>query len=226
MAGGGLSRAVARAAPATDATAKVIDLGSRLRVRGPARHVSWRKRSFDICVSSALLVALAPVLILTWIGVRATSRGPGLYWSDRVGYRGRHFAMPKFRTMRVGAPLSAREHLVGADTHITLIGRLLRRFSIDETPQLFCVLRGDMSLIGPRPLIANDPAQAARAQFPDVMMVRPGLSGLAQVRGRNQVSPRRKARLDAFYARQRSWKLDLAIAASTALVVLTGRGMM
>lgn len=226
MAAGGLSSAVARTAPHVLEPGDVVDLRPYLRTQAPARHVTGRKRLFDVVVAAALLIALAPLLLLTWVAVRATSKGPGLFWSERVGFRGRSFAMPKFRTMRQGAPVAAREKLASAEEEITPLGRLLRRFSIDETPQLLCVLRGDMSLIGPRPLLASDPAQHARGRFPDVMKVRPGLSGLAQVRGRNHVSPRRKARLDAFYARRRSWKMDLAILVGTAAVVLTGRGVM
>lgn len=187
---------------------------------------SARKRIFDFAFASLLLALLAPLLIACWIGVRVTSKGPGLFWSERVGLKGRRFLMPKLRTMRLEAPLKHREGFAQAEDHVTALGRLLRRFSIDELPQLWCIIRGDMSFVGPRPLIASDPAQAARAAFPEVMRVRPGLSGLAQVRGRNHVAPRRKAKLDAFYARTRSWRLDLAIIASTIGVVLTGRGFM
>lgn len=196
------------------------------RARKAVQPLSWRKRLFDLAFATLLLGALAPALILIWCLVRLSSPGPGLYWSDRVGYRNRIFAMPKFRTMRVNAPQTAREALASAEAFITPIGHVLRRFSIDELPQLFCVVRGDMSLIGPRPLLPTDPAQEARGQFPEALAVLPGLSGLAQVRGRNHVEPRRKARLDAFYARQRSWRMDLAILAVTASVVLTGRGVM
>lgn len=187
---------------------------------------SARKRVFDFVLASVLLVLLAPLLVACWLGVRATSKGPGLFWSERVGLKNRRFMMPKLRTMGAAAPLTHREGFAAAEAHVTPIGRILRRFSIDELPQLWCIIRGDMSFVGPRPLIASDPAQAARAAFPEVMRVRPGLSGLAQVRGRNQVAPRRKARLDAFYARTRSWRLDLAIIAGTIGVVLTGRGFM
>lgn len=190
------------------------------------RAVSARKRLFDIVLSAGLLAVLAPMLALIWLSIRASSAGPGLFWSDRVGYRGRIFAMPKFRTMRIDAPLMTREAMTLSDRYVTQIGRMLRRYSLDELPQLLCVLTGDMSLIGPRPLIPNDPAQKERGRFPEVSRVRPGLSGLAQVRGRNLVGPRRKARLDAFYARTRSWALDLKIIASTVSVLITGKGFL
>lgn len=190
------------------------------------RTISARKRLFDLVIAGGLLIVLLPVLAAIWLTIRATSPGPGLFWSDRVGYRGTIFAMPKFRTMRIDAPLVAREKMTLPDRYVTPIGKLLRRFSLDELPQLICVVRGDMSLIGPRPLIQTDPAQRERSRFPEVALVRPGLSGLAQVRGRNFVAPRRKARLDAFYARTRSWALDLKIIASTVGVLLSGKGVL
>lgn len=128
--------------------------------------------------------------------------------------------------MYLEAPSTARELLPNAKEHITPLGGLLRRWSLDELPQLLCIVKGDMSFVGPRPLLPEDPGQAARHEFPDALAVRPGLSGLAQVRGRNLVSPRRKARLDAFYARTRSGPYDIEIFARTFLVLITGRGFM
>ena len=134
--------------------------------------------------------------------------------------------MPKFRTMMTSAPVISREVIASAQTHITPLGRLLRRWSIDELPQLWCIVRGDMSFIGPRPLLPDDPAEQARQLYPAVRQVRPGLSGLSQVRGRNLVSPRRKARLDATYARVRNGALDLEICARTVVTLISGRGHM
>lgn len=191
----------------------------RRRVR-----VSPRKRMFDFVLAAAVFMALAPVLAAIWCAVRITSPGPGLHWSERVGRRGKIFRMPKFRTMHLSAPNVPREALGDGAAAITAVGRLLRRWSIDELPQLWCILKGDMSFVGPRPLLACDPSQQARADFPEVADVRPGLSGLAQIRGRNLVSPRRKARLDAFYARMRHGGFDLEICARTVAVLLTGRG--
>lgn len=190
------------------------------------RGLSPRKRAFDLVVAGAALTVLLPPLILTWSAVRLTSKGPGLHWSKRIGRGGREFWMPKFRTMHHGAPSTSRELLVNAKEHITPLGAVLRRWSLDELPQLICILKGDMSFVGPRPLLPDDPAQIARNGFPDALAVRPGLSGLAQVRGRNHVSPRRKARLDAFYARVRSGPYDLEIFVRTFLVLATGRGFM
>lgn len=184
------------------------------------------KRVVDIVVAATALVALAPLLLLIWTLVYVSSGGPGLFWSQRVGRDGRLFWMPKFRTMVDDAPLSPREVLDGAERHITPVGAWLRRSALDELPQLYCILAGDMSIIGPRPLLPNDPGVVARRRFPDAMSARPGLSGLAQVVGRNSVSPRRKARLDAFYARSASVGLDLIIFWRTAGIVLTSRGFL
>lgn len=184
------------------------------------------KRAMDVLISAAAIVALAPLMLMIWAMVYVSSGGPGLFWSQRVGRDGRIFWMPKFRTMVDDAPLSPREVLQGAESHITPIGAWLRRSALDELPQLFCILKGDMSIIGPRPLLASDPAVEARRRFPDAISARPGLSGLAQVVGRNSVSPRRKARLDAFYARSASFGLDLIIFWRTAGIVLTSRGFL
>lgn len=184
------------------------------------------KRAMDMLVAGAALVLLAPIMVLVWLLVYVTSGGPGLFWSQRVGRDGRTFWMPKYRTMSEDAPLSPREVLEGADAHITPVGAWLRRSALDELPQLWCILKGDMSIIGPRPLLPSDPGVAARRQFPDAIGARPGLSGLAQVVGRNSVSPRRKARLDAFYARRASFGLDLQIFWRTAGIVLTSRGFL
>lgn len=205
-------------------SAKVLPIDRRARAL-PKRHY-WRKRLFDFVVASGASVMLAPALALIWIGVRATSPGPGLFWSARAGRGGRTFSMPKFRTMRCDAPHEPRELLKNADEHVTWLGKSLRRWSLDELPQLYCILKGEMSFIGPRPLMPSDPAQIVREQFPDSLSVRPGLSGLAQVRGRNHVTPRRKARLDAFYARTRTGPFDLEIFARTIGVLINGRGIM
>ena len=184
------------------------------------------KRLFDVLVSGVFLIMLSPVMAVIWLAVVATSRGPALFMSPRIGRYGRAFMMPKFRTMALGSKNCARETLTGADEHVTTVGRLLRRLGLDELPQLVCVLRGDMSLIGPRPLLADDPGTMERVRFPAALTMRPGISGLAQVSGRNLVSPRRKARLDAFYARSASLGFDLHLMARTVVVVISGKGFM
>jgi O-antigen biosynthesis protein WbqP len=128
--------------------------------------------------------------------------------------------------MRMDCPNRPREALPNANGQLTLVGRLLRRTGLDELPQLVSVLGGDMSLIGPRPLLVGDPGAVEREKFPDSMSIRPGISGLAQVSGRNLVSPRRKARLDAFYARKPSLRFDLMLMARTVWVVASGKGFL
>jgi O-antigen biosynthesis protein WbqP len=184
------------------------------------------KRAMDAAIAATALIVLAPLLGLIWLLVYVTSGGPGLFWSERVGRNGRTFWMPKFRTMVEDAPLSPREVLDGAESHITPIGAWLRRSALDELPQLYCILKGDMSIIGPRPLLPSDPGVEARRRFPDAMSARPGLSGLSQVVGRNSVTPRRKARFDAFYARSASFGLDVIIFWRTVEIVLTSRGFL
>lgn len=184
------------------------------------------KRVLDALVAGSALVLLAPLMVMIWVLVYVTSGGPGLFWSQRVGRDGRIFWMPKYRTMTEGAPLSPREVLDGAEGHITPVGAWLRRSALDELPQLYSIVMGDMSIIGPRPLLPGDPAVGERRHFPAAMAARPGLSGLAQVVGRNAVTPRRKARLDAFYARSTSLSLDAQIFWRTAGIVLTSRGFL
>ena len=185
------------------------------------------KRSADILLSVLLLIFLLPLLALTWCAVRLETRGPGLFRATRVGLNGRPFVMPKFRTMATSTPLASRESLGdGAEPFISPLGRLLRRSSIDELPQLWSILRGDMSFIGPRPLLADDDAAIARLDFPASLRARPGISGLSQVRGRNYVTPRRKARYDSFYAKRVGWRIDLFIAWCTVVAILRNEGVM
>lgn len=185
------------------------------------------KRLFDILSSSLALLALSPLLVTTWIAVRLTSRGPGIYWSQRVGFGGELFLMPKFRSMYQEAPSHAREALPDAANHITWMGDFLRRSSIDELPQLWSVLVGDMSLIGPRPLLDNDATtRLRRSDYPEIFTVRPGITGLAQVNGRNHVHGHRKVRYDSLYAKRCTWKMDAFILKRTVRVVLSTDGVL
>ena len=182
------------------------------------------KRVMDVGVSGILLLFLLPLLVMVWGLVRVTSVGPGLYWSRRVGFGGRVFMMPKFRTMPVGTRQIAREAFEVGGVCTTSIGQFLRKLSIDELPQLWSVLVGDMSLVGPRPLLGNDPTTAIRQRrFPQCFGVRPGITGLAQVNGRNSVKPLAKARYDAFYAVRCSLGVDVHILLATVRAVLDVR---
>lgn len=208
--------------------ARLRDLSAGVRPalsRRVSRQVSLAgKRVFDILVASLGLAFGSPVFLAVWLLVISTSKGPALFWSERVGRDGRHFNMPKFRTLKTGTRVAPRESMQISDQEYTVVGKLLRRTSLDEMPQLLCVLTGDMSLIGPRPLLPSDPAARQRTLFPASLSVRPGITGLAQVSGRNAVTARRKARLDAFYARSLCLGVDLALLVKTLKVIVTGRG--
>lgn len=178
------------------------------------------KRLIDVAFASFGLVFLSPLLIVFWMLVRLTSPGPGLFWSERVGLGGRMFRMPKFRTMRVGVPVQRLEELDKPERFYTPIGRFLRKSSIDELPQLWSVLKGDMSLVGPRPVLPTDRTAIERQILGCPLKVRPGITGLAQVRGRNSVTPRNKARYDALYSRRCCIMLDAKIKLTTVVYVI------
>ena len=145
------------------------------------------KRLLDIAVSIAAFVILALPMLLIAASVRFTSSGPALYWSDRVGRKNRIFRMPKFRTMRVDAPVVATHLLNGPERYLTPIGSLLRKSSLDELPQLWSILKGDMSFVGPRPALFNQDNLISLRTEKGVHELVPGLTGWAQVNGRDEL---------------------------------------
>ncbi|MCU0607258.1 MAG: sugar transferase [Candidatus Edwardsbacteria bacterium] len=181
------------------------------------------KRLFDILASSLALVLLAPVMLLTAALIVLGSRGGALFLQQRAGRDGRPFAIYKFRTMVPGAESKGPLLAVRGDPRVTGIGRFLRRWSLDELPQLVNILKGEMSVVGPRPevlpIVAGYTAFQRRA-----LAVRPGLTGLPQVMGRDDLAIDTKLRLDVYYASRRRFCFDLWIIARTVRVVLTGRG--
>ena len=186
------------------------------------------KRLLDVALSLAGLLVLAPVLAAVAAGVRLTSRGPAIYRSQRLGLKGRTFEMLKFRTMTVGAAdlrnADGSTYSHPEDPRTTSIGRWLRRTSLDELPQLWNVLRGDMSVVGPRPELPDQlryysPADLVRLE------VRPGITGLAQVNGRNALTWEQRRLLDRKYVTSRSLWGDLVILWRTVPGVLSGRGV-
>ena len=183
------------------------------------------KRALDIAGGLAGLILLSPLLAGLALAVRLDSPGPALHWSRRVGRRNGIFAMPKFRTMRTGAP-DVAPHLL-ADPHewVTPLGRFLRRTSLDELPQLWSVLKGDMSLVGPRPALFNQNDLVALRTADGVDALRPGLTGWAQINGRDELPIPEKARLDREYLERMSLAFDLRILAITAVSALSGRGV-
>jgi O-antigen biosynthesis protein WbqP len=183
------------------------------------------KRAVDLAGALAGLTLLSPVLLAVAIAVRLESPGPALHWSRRVGRDNVMFRMPKFRTMRVGAPNVATHLLEDPDQWITPIGQFLRRTSLDELPQLWSVLKGDMSLVGPRPALFNQDDLVALRTAGGVHRLRPGLTGWAQVNGRDELPIPRKVELDVEYLQRRSLGFDLQILAATARAALSGRGV-
>lgn len=168
---------------------------------------------------------LAIPILLVALLVKLTSPGPALYWSDRVGRRNVIFRMPKFRSMRVGTPAVATHLLTNPDAHLTPIGSFLRKSSLDELPQLWSILVGDMSIVGPRPALFNQHDLIALRTEKGVDQLVPGLTGWAQVNGRDELPIPRKVELDEYYLQHRSLALDLRIIWMTFLKVLARDGV-
>ena len=178
------------------------------------------KRVVDFVL--ALLIALfsAPLTLAIYLFVRATSPGPAIYWSDRVGQRNRIFKMPKFRTMRIDTPAVATHLLADPEKALTPIGSFLRKSSLDELPQLWSILKGDMSFVGPRPALFNQyDLIALRSQYGVDALV-PGLTGWAQVNGRDALSIPDKVQFDLQYLQKRSFTMDMKILYMTFVKVM------
>lgn len=177
------------------------------------------KRCFDLLLALVALVVLAVPVLLVALLVRLTSAGPVLYWSDRVGKRNILFKMPKFRSMRTGTPAVATHLLNNPDAYLTPIGSFLRKSSLDELPQLWSIIKGDMSFVGPRPALFNQTDLIElRTQY-GVHELVPGLTGWAQINGRDELPIPQKVALDAEYLRRRSFWFDLKIMFLTAVKV-------
>ncbi|WP_285421060.1 sugar transferase [Pseudomonas sp. efr-133-TYG-23] len=183
------------------------------------------KRFFDLLLSFfALLILLIPIVLVT-IAVKFTSKGPALYWSDRVGVNNAIFKMPKFRSMRTGTPAVATHLLQDPAQYLTPIGNFLRKSSLDELPQLWSIISGDMSFVGPRPALFNQADLIALRTEQGVHLIRPGLTGWAQVNGRDELPIPVKVGYDAYYAKNMSLFFDLKILFLTALKVLKRDGV-
>ena len=183
------------------------------------------KRTFDVIFSSiATIILLLPILVLALI-IKATSLGPVLHWSKRVGKNSNIFMMPKFRTMKVDTPTLASHLLANPSRYLTSIGSFLRRSSLDELPQLWSILIGDMSLVGPRPALFNqDDLMILRAQY-GIDTLRPGLTGWAQVNGRDELSIPMKVQYEREYLIKQSFGFDLKILGLTFLKVARHAGV-
>lgn len=180
------------------------------------------KRLFDLMLALVAALILAIPMMAVAIAVRLTSTGPILYWSRRVGKHNTIFNMPKFRSMRVDTPVVATHMIQNPEQWLTPIGSFLRRTSLDELPQLWCILKGDMSFVGPRPALFNQQDLIALRTEKGVHDVKPGLTGWAQVNGRDNLAIPDKVKLDAEYLERQSMVFDVKILWLTALKVVTG----
>lgn len=183
------------------------------------------KRCFDLTLSFGLLIVLCVPLLLLALTIRLTSRGPALYWSDRVGAQNIIFRMPKFRTMKTNTPVVATHLLATPDQHLTPIGKVLRKYSIDELPQLFSVLMGHMSIVGPRPALFNQYDLIQLRTEKGVHVLIPGITGWAQINGRDELPIPVKVELDAYYLKNKSFAMDLKTISMTLSSVLRSKGV-
>ena len=183
------------------------------------------KRPLDFVLALVLLPLLALPLLSIALAVRLSSRGPALYWSDRVGRDNRLFRMPKFRSMRTDTPAVATHLLDRPEQYLTPIGSFLRMSSLDELPQLWSILKGDMSFVGPRPALFNQHDLVALRTQHGVQTLRPGLTGWAQIHGRDELAIPDKVALDTYYLQHHGLLLDLRILWRTARKVLARDGV-
>lgn len=183
------------------------------------------KRAIDILLSGIALVVLALPIALVAVAVKLTSSGPALYWSERIGRGNTTFRMPKFRSMRIDTPQVATHLLESPERWLTPIGSFLRRSSLDELPQLWSIFVGDMSIVGPRPALFNQHDLIDLRTRRGVHRLRPGLTGWAQVNGRDELPIPQKVDYDAWYLEHQSLSVDIAIIWRTVLQVVRSEGI-
>jgi O-antigen biosynthesis protein WbqP len=183
------------------------------------------KRVFDFFLALFALMLLALPMLITALAVKLTSRGPALYWSDRMGRYNRIFKMPKFRSMRIDTPAVATHLLNKPEVYLTPIGSLIRKTSLDELPQLWCILTGEMSFVGPRPALFNQYDLINLRTERQVHTLVPGLTGWAQINGRDELDIATKVRFDAEYLTQQSLLRDISIIWRTMRQAITSQGV-
>ncbi len=181
------------------------------------------KRAFDLVLAAGALTVFALPMLAVAVAVRVTSRGPAIYWSERVGRDNALFRMPKFRSMRIETPAVATHLLTDTTAWLTPIGGFLRKSSLDELPQLWSILVGDMSIVGPRPALFNQDDLIALRTEHGVQRLRPGLTGWAQVNGRDELPIPDKVKLDVEYLQNRTFMMDLKTIWMTAGKVLRAK---
>jgi O-antigen biosynthesis protein WbqP len=183
------------------------------------------KRAFDVILSFVLLILFAGPLLIIALVIRWTSQGPAIHWSKRVGKNNKLFLMPKFRSMTLDTPQVATHLLTTSKSYITPVGQFLRKTSLDELPQIWSVLRGEMSFVGPRPALFNqDDLVALRTQY-GIERLRPGVTGWAQVNGRDELSIPDKVQFDKEYLERHTMSLDLKILFLTFAKVFMAEGI-
>jgi O-antigen biosynthesis protein WbqP len=187
--------------------------------------VPWTKRILDVIGAFTLLLLLLPVLLILALLVKVTSHGPAIYWSDRVGRNNLIFRMPKFRSMRTNTPQLPTHLLSDSEVYLTPIGSFLRRASLDELPQLWSILVGDLSFVGPRPALFNQDDLVALRTERGIHVLVPGLTGWAQVNGRDELPIPVKVQFDYEYLKRRSLEFDVAIICTTIGKVLRQKGV-
>ena len=178
------------------------------------------KRIFDFVLSFNLLIILMLPILLIFVFTRGTSNGPAIFWSDRIGKDNKLFKMPKFRTMYVNTPNVATHLLENSEKYITPFGFFLRRYSLDELPQIWTIFIGKMSFVGPRPALYNQYDLIDLRAKKGVNKILPGLTGLAQINGRDNLSIKEKVKMDYEYLKQRSLYLDMKIIFKTFLTTI------
>ena len=183
------------------------------------------KRIFDLTMASFLLCFLSVPIFFVGLMVKLTSIGPALYWSDRVGINNSIFRMPKFRTMHVDTPAVATHLMKNPDVYLTPVGSFLRKFSLDELPQLYSVLKGDLSFVGPRPALYNQDDLIELRTVKVIHKFIPGITGWAQVNGRDDLPIPVKVELDEYYLKNRSFFFDLKILWMTLIKVVSMEGV-
>jgi O-antigen biosynthesis protein WbqP len=185
----------------------------------------WYRRAFDITFSALLIFLFLPLILILALIIKMTSKGPVLYWSNRVGKNNRLFLMPKFRSMLIDTPQVATHLLPDPSVYLTPIGSFLRRTSLDELPQLFSILTGELSFVGPRPALFNQSDLVALRTERGVHVLVPGLTGWAQINGRDELPIPVKVQFDYEYMQRRSFRFDLYIIFKTAFKVICEDGI-
>jgi len=183
------------------------------------------KRIFDLVMAFGVLVLLSVPMLIIAVLVKVKSKGPALYWSDRVGVNNTIFRMPKFRTMRIDTPAVATHLMKNPDVYLTSIGSFLRKFSLDELPQLYSIFKGDISFVGPRPALFNQDDLVELRTGKGIHRLIPGVTGWAQVNGRDELPIPVKVEYDAYYLKNRSFAFDFKILWMTFVKVVKREGV-